>query len=77
MQHLAFSTTKTYTLAEIEDIAGKPATYSEVCETYSVVDVNGDFSQYDFTGEPSILTLICVDGEPVHNSRKKEKLEEE
>ncbi len=62
---MKFKSDKTYTLAEIERLAGQKSTYNEHHNLYGVVDVAGDFAQYDFSGKPDCLTLVQYQGETV------------
>ena len=56
----------TYTLEQIEELAGRKATRSWSDE-YCVI--GPDWSQYDFMGMPENLFLVRVDGEPVERTR--------
>jgi len=58
-----FTLHRKYTLAEIEHQAGAKTTFNEYHQLYSVVDMAGDFSQYDFAGKPDSLELVFVDGD--------------
>ena len=53
-----------YTLAEIEQLAGKKPNYHNASELYCVVDISGDFTQYDFSGDTGCLRLVFIDGKP-------------
>ncbi len=72
---MKFKPDKKYTLAEIEKMAGQKSTYNEHHDMYSVVDVNGDHTQYNFSGEPDSLKLALVDGESLDTIRMRAAIE--
>lgn len=61
---MIFETEKGYTLAEIERDAGVKAMRWPY-EWFSVIDVEGNWAQYDFVGSSEKMYLVLVDGEKV------------
>ena len=64
---MKFKFDQKYTLVEIEQLAGTKLNYHKASKRYCVVDINGDFTQYDFGGNPDCLFLLFVDGKPKRN----------
>ncbi len=61
--NISFDPRKSYTLEEIEIMFSCKPTHDRINKIYSVIDLDGDFSQYDFIGEPNQLRLNAIDGE--------------